>query len=614
MELPRESEGPRNEAENARPKEEKACPDVKQAEGALRESEELMRLFILHAPVALAMFDKNMRYLSFSRRWLTDYGLEGKEIFGRSHYEVFPAIPEHWRAIHQRALAGEATNAEEVFTRRDGTVQWVRWMIHPWRRSDGGIGGIVIFTEDISERKRAQETLHRYELLSNNSRDIILLINFTDGRILEANTAAFQAYGYSPEEMLGLTIQDLRAPDERAAAFAQMKIAFEKGMRFETVHRRKDGSLFPVEVNSQGAYIEGAQTLISVVRDITERKNREEALREKMLEYEAIFERSAAGKAQVNPATGRFLKVNQAFADMVGYAPAELCEMTFMDITHPEDRDLNMQRFESVRMGNADSLQIEERCLKKDGAVVWVNVAGNLVRFGNGQPDRMIAVIQDITDRKQAEDAVKASLKEKEVLLKEIHHRVKNNMQIISSLVSLQADQSQDPTIQKVLWDVSHRVRSMAMVHEKLYQSRDLARIDFAQYAESLLTYLWRSYRSTSSKIRLAKDLESILLSVDEAVPLGLILNELISNALKHAFPSHEKGEVLVTFQRTEQNGVFLSVRDSGKGLPKGFNWKTTESLGLRLVRMLTGQLDAEVHVTSDGGTAFKVIFGRTSV
>ena len=199
-------------------------------------------------------------------------------------------------------------------------------------------------------------------------------------------------------------------------------------------------------------------------------------------------------------------------------------------------------------------------------------------------------------------------LREKEVLLKEIHHRVKNNLQVISSLVSLQADGSQDETVREGLLDVIYRVRSMALVHEKLYRSDDLARVDFAGYAESLLSYLWQAHGSAAANIRLNLELEPLQLPVDTAVPCGLILNELAGNALKHAFRQREGGEVTVSLL-TEERKVRLGVRDDGVGMPPDFDWRQTSSLGLRLVQMLAGQLRAEVAVTRANGTGFEITF-----
>lgn len=457
----------------------------------------------------------------------------------------------------------------------------------------------------------------------------------------------------------------------------------------------------------------------------------ENALRETMMEYEAMFERSVVGKAQADPATGRFLKVNRAFADMLGYSAKELCRLTALEITHPEDR-----QGETAFPADIDRWQDEKRYLKKDGTAIWVSVSENLLRAEDNEHNRTIAVIQDISERKKAEEALRrseerfrlalrnapvsvaaqdrnlryiwaynqrtarpeeligradsdiftpeearhftasktrvlhedvelreqiwldrpggrkyldiiwepihdpsgkvigvasatvdltslklaeeslrkseerlrASLAEKVVLLKEIHHRVKNNMQVISSLVELQADQVDDETMRGFFRDVVARVRSMAMVHEKLYHSQDLAHVNFADYAESLLNDLWRAQGPAATGVALNMALEPVLLSVTEAVPCGLMLNELFTNALKHAFAGRRSGEVHVSLRR-EQSTVVLAVKDDGIGLPAGLDLTRARSLGLRLIQMLARQLQAAVEVRNDTGTTFIITF-----
>ncbi len=232
-----------------------------------------------------------------------------------------------------------------------------------------------------------------------------------------------------------------------------------------------------------------------------------------------------------------------------------------------------------------------------------------------------IVAWRDITDRKQAEEELRqsqerlrASLAEKEVLLKEIHHRVKNNMQVISSLVDLQADEVKDPAMAAIFQDVIYRVRSMAMVHEKLYQSADLARVEFGDYIQSLLGYLWRAQGAPASRIHLDLDVMPVLLPVNLAVPCGLILNELFSNALKHAFKGRDGGSVHVKLREDEQGRVRLSVRDDGVGLPPAMDWEQSRSLGLRIVKTLARQLHAAVDVVRDAGTQFTISFESMSI
>ncbi len=219
------------------------------------------------------------------------------------------------------------------------------------------------------------------------------------------------------------------------------------------------------------------------------------------------------------------------------------------------------------------------------------------------------AFVHDITKRKQAEDRVKASLREKEVLLKEIHHRVKNNLQVISSLLSLQSYYTENTDALKILADSQNRVRSMALIHEKLYQSQSLARIDFAEYIQDLSNYLFRVQTTDTRGITLNIQTDKLFLNIDTAMPCGLILNELVSNALKHAFPDGQKGEIRIEFRANDEGQLTLLVSDNGVGLPPDLDFQNTESLGLELVNTLTDQLEGTIEIHSQDGTEFKITF-----
>ena len=209
---------------------------------------------------------------------------------------------------------------------------------------------------------------------------------------------------------------------------------------------------------------------------------------------------------------------------------------------------------------------------------------------------------QDITESRQAEEQIKASLKEKEVLLKEIHHRVKNNLQIISSLLNLQSAEIEDPKACQRFRESQDRVKAMALIHERLYQSGDLAKIDFAGYVRSLTGHLTRSYRVNASAIRLNLEVESVPMNLDIAIPCGLIINELVSNSFKYAFPKGGSGEIRVRFAEESDGTLKLVVQDTGIGFPADKNPEESDSLGLKLVRSLTDQLGGELGYRTQNG------------
>jgi len=231
----------------------------------------------------------------------------------------------------------------------------------------------------------------------------------------------------------------------------------------------------------------------------------------------------------------------------------------------------------------------------------------------------LLGFAEDVTERKQAEDQIKASLEEKVVLLQEIHHRVKNNLQVISSLLYLQTTKIQDPQTLDILRDSQNRVKSMALIHEKLYQTKDLAKVDLGEYIHNLASYLFRSYTASAGAIQLRVQADNIFLGIDTAVPCGLIINELVSNALKHAFPEGSLGEIQIEFRvdsalpdADESEQLFtLLVRDNGIGFPAAIDFQNTASLGLQLVNTLVNQLDGVIELQPGSGTEFKIQFPK---
>lgn len=219
------------------------------------------------------------------------------------------------------------------------------------------------------------------------------------------------------------------------------------------------------------------------------------------------------------------------------------------------------------------------------------------------------AMQQEVVTRQKAEQEIKLSLQEKEVLLKEIHHRVKNNLQIITSLLNLQSAQLKDPDAISMFRESQSRVRSMALIHEKLYQSKDLARIDFDGYVKDLMVYLFRSYAANPEQIRTHISTNAMYLAIDIAIPCGLIISELVTNTIKYGFPNGKRGDLYISLEPEDDGHLTLEVRDNGVGFPEGFNWRESDSLGLQLVDTLTSQLHGKITVNGKDGTSFKLTF-----
>ena len=218
-------------------------------------------------------------------------------------------------------------------------------------------------------------------------------------------------------------------------------------------------------------------------------------------------------------------------------------------------------------------------------------------------------LMDEIGERRRAEEQLRESLGEKEVLIKEVNHRVKNNLQLISSLLNLQAGSVREAEALAGLKESQSRVRSMALVHEQLYQSKDLARVDFSEYIQDLAPALFSAYGGSTDGVTLETKIDDVSLGVDTAIPCGLIVNELVSNSLKHAFPHGSGGEIRIELHPRDSKELELRVSDDGVGFPKDVDFRSTESLGLQLVNTLTDQIGGTIEFQSDGGTRFCITF-----
>jgi PAS domain S-box-containing protein len=340
-------------------------------------------------------------------------------------------------------------------------------------------------------------------------------------------------------------------------------------------------------------------------REIDERKHAEKTLRESEEKFRVLAETSPTAIflyqgdmiIYANPATER----------LFGYTGDELLRMRFWDWAHEDFKDMVRISGLARLRGETVPSRYESRFVTKGSEDRWLVVSAGLIEY-HGRPAG-VASFLDITESKRVEGQLRDSLAEKEVLLKEIHHRVKNNLQIISTLLELQADTIHNDILQKSLKDCQDRIKAMALIHEKLYQSSDLVCIDFWEYIESLVGHLLSSYIDNPQRIVMKVDIGDIQMGIDRAIPYGLIINELVSNAIKHAFPNGRSGEIAISLRADDRGVLTLTVADNGVGLPPGLDFRNTETLGLQLVNLLTKQLWGELSLLNKGGATFIISF-----
>jgi len=346
---------------------------------------------------------------------------------------------------------------------------------------------------------------------------------------------------------------------------------------------------------------------IETLQDITDRKQAEKALEECAGKYRSLTE-TVVDVIYTLDSKGMFTYLSPAFERITGYAVEDFIGRSFTEIITPEYIDSTVEIFKRGLSGEpTPAYDVEFK--HKDRGSLPVELHASTLLNADGTPTGRIGIARDITDRKRAEDKIKESLREKEVLLQEMHHRVKNNMQIISSLLNLQSEYIKDKESLEMFNESRNRIFSMASVHEKLYQSGDLTKIDFDGYIKSLSRNLLLTYSIKRRVIKMKTNCSDIFLDINNAVPCGLIINELISNSLKHAFPEDREGEITVDFHPDGDNRLILAVSDNGVGFAEDVDINNVKTLGLHLVRALVTQLKGTLEIKNDCGTAFKITF-----
>lgn len=342
----------------------------------------------------------------------------------------------------------------------------------------------------------------------------------------------------------------------------------------------------------------------------------EQRVRERTAELEAS-ERRYHTLAALSPVGifhtddgGRCTYVNKHWRAMTGLASEEAMGNGWVRAIHPDDRERVLAGW-GLAVKNRLPFRSEYRLQGSADVAIWVLAQAVAELDNDHHVIGYVGTVTDITESKRAEGQIRASLEEKEVLLKEIHHRVKNNMQIVSSLLHLQSRSVKDPAVLETCRECHDRIQSMAMIHEHLYRFESLAQIDFSEYARSLVVMLFHSYASNGAAVKPQLQIDKIFLGIDTAIPLGLIINEVVSNCLKHAFVNRHDGVVKLDFHAGPSEGQFmLSVRDDGVGLPVDFNLEKPASFGLRLVKVLAQQLGGRLAFHGNGGgTGFELIF-----
>ncbi len=615
-------------------------------ETRLRASEEFHRTLIETSPDAIVTIDGGGRITFASHRALDLFAIPGNsDVLGASMLDfVDPVDTSRVQERLVEILSGSSLPEirEYRLRRRDKEPFWAEIVSAPLRDSAGRNIGLLLVCRDVSERRRIEIALReseaKYRLIAENTVETISLLDLSL-RFTYVSPSIFKLRGYTAEESLSQDLGQVLTPESLARiqqTFAE-EMALEvsggadpkRSRTLELEEYHKDGSI--VWVENSISFLRDPQgnaiSFLVVSKDIGERKQAEIALRRSENLLSKIFDILPIG-LWVADASGRLMRSNEVGRRIWGAEP----------LVGPEEYGV----FKARRLPGAEEIAPEDWALAhtiRDKATVTDEMLEIDAFDGKkkvilnytapvldetGRLEAAVIVNLDITARQQAEELLRASLHEKEVLLQEIHHRVKNNLQIVSGLLTLQAGHAATKSVEEMFRESQDRIRSIALVYESLYKSHNLAEIAFDDYLRILVDNLVTSHFAAAGRIAVQYEMERILLTIETAIPLGLIVNELVSNSLKHAFPGGRRGQIRVQLHgrekerfvgvKTKSGTLYrvptceLTVADDGVGLPAGFELAVQKTLGIQILSMLARQMNGELTVRGGPGTEWRII------
>ena len=424
---------------------------------------------------------------------------------------------------------------------------------------------------------------------------------------LAVNNAAIDQYGYSRKEFLTLNALEIRPPEEFEAAAKRID---EGGPGLDKIgvwkHRKKDGAVIDVEITAHDLEFEGRSARLVMCSDVTENLLTQEKIRESEERFRTTFHLSPDIMTITRISDGVYLDVNDAFVRICGFNRDEVIGRSSMDLeiwAHPENRRelINLLK----KTGTIENIELPFR--KKDGTIFSGLASWQVVTFE--KEPHLLGFVKDITERKAMEAQLSRSLKEKEMLLKEIHHRVKNNLQAVAGLLNLQAELIKDKETLISFKENEARVLSMALIHEKLYQVEDPSRINMRDYVMTLVDRLVHFHSISPDQVKVSVRSAKVTLNLDTIIPVGLIINELVSNTLKYAFPDGKEGQIRVSLSERKDGALSLKVSDNGIGLPDEVDIGRSKSLGMLLVKSFVDGLSGTVKVDRRSGTGITITF-----
>ncbi|MFB6345121.1 MAG: PAS domain S-box protein [bacterium] len=572
----------------------------------LRETEQRYRTLFEKAKVGMAEVSLDEEWLRVNQRLQDILGYSESELLEMdscadiTHPDDLPRDREKAEKLIQGDI--DHFSVEKRYRTKSGDYVWTQLtagLVDPPGDEDPYMVSTI---EDISNRKEAEQHLReskkRFQQMADNIEDVFWLSE-PDKEVIYVNSAFEEIWGVPAEDLyedIGVFV-DMIHPEDRDRVRDAIYNDQPTGDYDETFRIiRPDGEIrwihdraFPITDN-EGTVVR----IAGIAEDITERRR----IRR---EREAFFDMSM-DLFGIATKDGEFLEVNPAFEETLGYSSEEITDRPYIELVHPEDREDTRKQMQDLRNGESVG-SFENRYQTKHGSYRWLSW------WAIPDSDVVYAAARDVTERREYEKQLQTMLEEKEILLEEVHHRVKNNLQIISSLLTMQKRECDDQTLQRSLDESVNRVKSMAIIHENLYQTKNLNRIDFPQYLRDLADQLKELHEHSAGDINLEYDLNYSSLELEKAIPCGLILSELLMNALEHAFSDGDSCKITIYSRKYDTEGELI-VEDNGQGLTEDFKAENSSSLGFNIVESLVEyELDGSLEIENRSGTRVKITF-----
>ncbi|MEZ5357778.1 MAG: PAS domain S-box protein [Candidatus Zixiibacteriota bacterium] len=564
-------------------------------------------------PVGIFRSTTNGQFLEVNPAMVTIFGYDSADEL-KSVYipDMYADLDVRKANIHELGEGQKNVFFETRMLRKDGSSVWISSNVTAVYDDNGQIAYMDGALIDITGRKKAEQRLlnseEQYRNLFENV-PIGLCVTDPNGRLLLGNRELFEITGYDESSPETKNIASIYVnPDIRTHLIE--KVLREGQVRdFEIQVRRKDGSIANLLLNTEVVDKEGRRVLFTSIRDISREKKTREALVESERRFRMQHEFSPLGYQSLDQ-HGTILDINPAWLKMTGYERTDVVGKWFGEFLLWPDKSTFQRGFEKFLSEDKDkTVHLEMR--RKDGGAIKVELTGKIGEREENGVVRVHCMLQDITGRIRMEDMLRESLKEKDVLIREIHHRVKNNLQVISSLLDFHANLVDNKEATGIFERCQRRITAMSLIHEQLFKATDFSHINMQNYIRTLTEQLVTSYQPESISVDLQLDVIDDTFTIEKAIPCGLIINELIANIFKHAFVDNHGNKIVLSLRR-ELDTITLRIADNGIGIKDSVDPDNPNTLGLQLVSLLVRQIGGKVRVSNHDGTDFTITLDKS--